>query len=76
MEIFKSKVSSLKESKKIINAKLSKFQQNDLLKLTAAIQEPSANIYQFKFEYTNKLFQKFENSFVNKDDNAVMKSQL
>ena len=59
-----------------MNKYLSKFQQNDLVKLTAAIQEPSANIFQFKFEFTNELFQKFENAFLYKDENTVMKSQL
>ena len=76
MEVYKSKVLAHKRYKKTLNLKLSKYQQNDLVKLTAAIQEPTASTYQFKFNYTNDLFQNFENAFLHKDEEAKMRTQL
>ena len=65
-----------KSYKKTLNLKLSKYQQNDLVKLIAAIPEPTASIYQFKFNYTNDLFQNFENAFLHKDEKAKMRSKI
>ena len=76
MEVYKSKVLAHKRYKKTLNLKLSKYQQNDLVKLTAAIQEPTASTYHFKFNYTNDLFQNFENAFLHKDEEAKMRTQL
>ena len=67
-------MSALKENKKALNANLTQYEQNDLVKLAAFIQEPSANIFQFRFEYTNDLFMKFENAFMYNDDKSIMKS--
>jgi hypothetical protein len=42
---------------------MNQFQQNEQVKLSKMIEEPSASTIKFKFQFTNELFDKFENAY-------------
>jgi hypothetical protein len=42
---------------------MNQFQQNEQVKLPKMIEEPSASTIKFKFQFTNELFDKFENAY-------------
>ena len=48
---------------------MNQFQQNEQVKLSKMIEEPSASTIKFKFQFTNELFDKFENAYA---DNASL----
>ena len=52
-----------------MNQTMNQFQQNELVKLSKMIEEPSASTVKFKFQFTNELFDKFENAYA---DNASL----
>ena len=46
-----------------MNQTMNQFQQNEQVKLSKMIEEPSASTIKFKFQFTNQLFDKFENAY-------------
>ena len=55
-----------------MNQTMNQFQQNEQAKLPKMIEEPSASTIKFKFQFTNELFDKFENAYAGDDEKSIV----
>ena len=55
-----------------MNQTMNQFQQNEQVKLSKMIEEPSTSTIKFKFQFTNELFDKFENAYAGDDEKSIV----
>ena len=51
---------------------MNQFQQNEQVKLSKMIEEPSASTIKFKFQFTNELFDKFVNAYAGNYEKSIV----